>query len=91
MARRWMKCSVPFLNARFGRRLRIFLEGRLKVILTSWTEHNKNWGEKFRKWMEKAERMKDEPIHNSISQTARVMEETNERLSQLLMELRKRD
>jgi hypothetical protein len=41
--------------------------------------------------MEKAERMKDEPIHNSISQTARVMEETNERLSQLLMELGKRD
>jgi hypothetical protein len=82
---------VPFLNARFGRRLRIFLEGRLKVILTSWTEHNKDWGEKFRKWMEKAERMKDEPIHNSIFQTARAMEETNKRLSQLWMELRKRD
>jgi hypothetical protein len=35
--------------------------------------------------------MKDDPIYNSIFQAAQGMEEMNERLSQLLMELRERD
>jgi thioredoxin 1 len=66
-------------------------KGRLKVILTSWTEHNRDWGEKFMKWTKKAESMKVNPIYNSIIQTAREMEEMNERLSQLLMELKERE
>jgi thioredoxin-like negative regulator of GroEL len=61
--------------------------GRLKVLLTSWTGHNKEHSEKFRKWTEKAENIGDAPIYNSILQGAREMEEANERLSQLLSEL----
>jgi len=61
--------------------------GRLRVLLTSWTEHNKEHGEKFRKWTEKAENIADDSIYNSISQAAQEMREVNERLSQLLVEL----
>jgi thioredoxin 1 len=63
--------------------------GRLKVILSMWTEHNKQHNEKFGKWMEKARNAKDNPIYDSILQVAREMEEANERLSQLLVELQK--
>lgn len=64
--------------------------GRLKVLLTSWVEHNKQDNEKFRKWTEEAENMGDDPIYNSISQAAQEMEGANERLSQLLIELQGR-
>jgi len=42
--------------------------GRLKVLLTSWVEHNKQDSEKFRKWAEKAKNAEDDPIYNSILQ-----------------------
>jgi len=61
--------------------------GKLKVLLTSWTEHNKQHSEKFKKWTEKAKNTEDNPIYNSILQAAREMERTNERLSKLLAEL----
>jgi thioredoxin 1 len=60
---------------------------RLKVLLTSWIEHNKEHGEKFRKWVEKAKNAEDEPIYNSVLQAAGEMEEANARLSQLLIEV----
>jgi thioredoxin 1 len=60
---------------------------RLKVLLTSWVEHNKQDSEKFRKWKEKANNAEDNPIYNSILQAAREIEEASERLSQLLIEL----
>jgi thioredoxin 1 len=61
--------------------------GRLKVILTSWIEHNKEHSEKFGKWTEKAKDVGGDPIYNSILQAAQEMEKANERLSQLLIEL----
>jgi thioredoxin-like negative regulator of GroEL len=61
--------------------------GRLKVLLTSWVEHNKQHSEKFRKWAEKARDIEDNPIYNSILQATQEMEKTSERLSQLLVEL----
>ena len=61
--------------------------GRLKVILNSWAEHNKEHSEKFRKWAEKVEDVKNDPLYSSISQAAQEMEKANERLSQLLLEL----
>lgn len=61
--------------------------GKLKVILSSWIEHNKQDSDKFRKWTEKAKEVKDDPIYNSILQATRKMEEANNRLSQLLNEL----
>jgi len=61
--------------------------GRLKVLLTSWTDHNKQYGEKFRKWREKAKNAEDDPIYSSILQAAQEVEKANERLSQVLIEL----
>ena len=62
-------------------------KGRLKVILTSWTEHNKQHSEKFRKWYEKAKNAESEPIYNSALQAAGELEKANEQLSQVLVEL----
>ena len=62
-------------------------EGRLKMLLTSWTEHNKQNSEKFRKWREKAKNAADSPIYNGILQAAQEIEKANESLSQLLIEL----
>jgi thioredoxin 1 len=64
--------------------------GRLKVLLTSWVEHNKQDSGKFKKWTEKAKNAQDDPIYSSVLQAAREMEKTNERLSQLLIELQER-
>jgi thioredoxin 1 len=61
--------------------------GRLKVILSSWIEHNKQDSEKFSRWNEKAEDVKNDSVYNSILQAAKEMEATNKRLSQLLVEL----
>ena len=63
-------------------------DGRLKVLLSSWTEHNKHHNGKFRKWREKTRNTGDNPIYDSILQAVGEMEKTNERLSQLLIELR---
>ncbi|MCD6379143.1 thioredoxin [bacterium] len=62
-------------------------KGRLKTILYSWVEHNKQDGKKFSKWKEKVEDMEVEPVYNSIVQAAQEVKEANERLSQLLIEL----
>jgi len=61
--------------------------GRLKVLLTSWVEHNKQDSERFGKWKEKVKNAKDDPIYSGLLQAAREMEKANERLSQLLIEL----
>jgi len=61
--------------------------GKLRVLLTSWVEHNKQDSEKFRKWAEKAKNAEDDPIYNSALRAAQGMETAKERLSQLLIEL----
>ncbi|MCK4411112.1 thioredoxin [Candidatus Bipolaricaulota bacterium] len=62
-------------------------KGRLEVLLTSWTGHNKQHSEKFRKWTEKAEDLQSKPTYNALLQAAEEMQEANERLFQLLREL----
>jgi len=61
--------------------------GRLEVLLTSWTEHNRHDAERFRKWVEKAENPQSKPTYNALLQAAEEMQEANERLFQLLREL----
>ena len=61
--------------------------GRLKVILASWTEHNKQHSEKLRKWTEKAQNAESEPIYNRALQVAKELEKANEQLAQVLVEL----
>jgi len=61
--------------------------GSLKVLLTSCVEHNKKHGEKFNRWLEKADKLEGNPIYKNALQAAREVEKANERLSQLLIEL----
>jgi thioredoxin 1 len=64
--------------------------GRLKVLLTSWVEHNKQGSEKFRKWKEKVKDAESDPLYHGVLQAVQDMETANERLSQLLIELQGR-
>jgi thioredoxin 1 len=63
--------------------------GRLKVLLTSWVEHNEKHWEKFNKWVEKAKNMGSDAIYSSALQAAEEVEKANEQLSQVLMQLPK--
>ena len=62
-------------------------KGGLKLILTSWTKHNKRHSEKLRKWTEKAKNAESDPIYNRALQAAEELEKANEQLSQVLVEL----
>ena len=62
-------------------------EGRLKVILSSWIEHNKQDSGKFRKWMEKVKQVKGNAVYKRVLEAANDMEKANERLSQLWNDL----
>ncbi len=56
---------------------------RLKVILSSWVEHNKQDIDKFRKWTEKVKEMENNAVCKGVLNTANDIEKANERLSQL--------
>ena len=57
--------------------------GRLKVILSTWIEHNNKDSDKFKRWMQKAGQMKNDEIYGNILEVASEMEEANRKLSQL--------
>ena len=61
--------------------------GRLKVLLTSWVEHNRKHSEKFSKWVEKAKNLESDAIYSSALQAAEEIEKANEQLSQVSMQL----
>ena len=63
--------------------------GRIKVILSSWVEHNRKNSERFRKWVEGAEEIKKDAVYDSLLKAAEEMEEANIRLSQLLDEIKR--
>ena len=62
-------------------------KGQLKVILNSWTEHNKKHSEKLSKWAEKVKNSESQPIYHKALDAAEEMEKANEQLSQVLFEL----
>jgi len=61
--------------------------GRLKVLLTSWVEHNEKHRGKFNRWVEKANNLEGNPIYKSALQAAQEVEKANEQLSQVLIQL----
>jgi len=61
--------------------------GRLKVILSSWVEHNRQDSERFRKFRENVEEIRNDAVYNGVLKAAGGMEEANEGLSKLLGEL----
>ncbi len=60
---------------------------RLGVIVSSWVEHNRRDGERFRKWAEKAKGMKGDRLYGSLLAAASEIAQASERLSRLLSEL----
>jgi thioredoxin 1 len=62
-------------------------KGRLKSILTSWVEHNREDSEKFRKWKEKVNDAESDSVYRAILQGAQDMESANDKLLQLLTQL----
>ncbi len=65
--------------------------GRLKVLLNSWIQHNRQDEEKLRKWKEKVKGVESDPIYEGILQVAQEIDKANERLSQLSIELEGRE
>jgi len=63
--------------------------GKLKVLLASWVEKNREHAERFKKWTERTENLESNPIYNSALQAAQEVEKANEQLSQVLMQLPK--
>jgi len=61
--------------------------GRLKVLLTSWVEHNEKHGEKFSRWSEKVNDFEGNPTYKSALQAAQEVAKANEQLSQVLKQL----
>jgi thioredoxin 1 len=61
--------------------------GKLKVLLTSWVERNKQHSEKLRKWTEKANNLEGNSLYKSALQAVQEVEKANEQLSQVLMQL----
>ncbi len=61
--------------------------GRLKIILGSWIDHNKNHAEKIRKWEEKAKDTGGVGDYSQILEAVKKMEEANEQLAKVLIEL----
>jgi thioredoxin 1 len=61
--------------------------GRLKVLLSAWIEHNKQDSEKFKKWLQKAQELKNDAVYSSLLKEADEIEKVNERLSKLLREI----
>ena len=61
--------------------------GRLKVLLTSWVEHNKKHGEKFRKWVQQVNNIESDAVYSSALQAAEEVEKASGQLSQVLVKL----
>jgi thioredoxin 1 len=61
--------------------------GRLEALLTSWVNHNKQDGEKLRKWKEKVKDAQSNSVYHAVLLAAEDMETANEKLSKLLIEM----
>ena len=61
--------------------------GKLKVVLTSWIEKNREHAERFKKWTERIENLESNPMYNSAFQAAQEMKKANEQMSSVLNEL----
>jgi len=62
-------------------------KGRLRVLLNSWIQNNKEHSKKFSGWMQKTDNVEDDAIYRSILQAVREIEKVNDNFSRLLMEL----
>jgi thioredoxin 1 len=62
-------------------------QGRLKVILSSWTDQNRKHGDKFGKWREKAGNPEGDAAYGPVFEAVKQVEEASKQLSKVLAEL----
>jgi len=62
--------------------------GKLDVLLNHWIEHNKEHGEEYREWTEKAKSLEEAEVHDYILEAVQQMEKVNESLLKALSKLR---
>ena len=63
---------------------------KLKILLNHWIEHNKEHGEEFREWAEKARDLGEAVVQEDMLEAAQCMNKASESLLRALEELSKR-
>jgi nickel/cobalt exporter len=62
---------------------------KLKILLNHWIEHNKQHGEEFREWAEKARALGEVAVQKEMLGAAQYMDKASESLLRALEELNK--
>ena len=62
---------------------------KLKILLDHWIEHNKEHGEEFREWAEKARDLGEAMVQEDMLDAAQYMNKASESLLKALEELNK--
>jgi nickel/cobalt exporter len=62
-------------------------KSKLRSLLAYWVEHNREHGEEFREWAEKAAKMGESEVAGEILQAVRHMDTVTEILSGTLKKL----
>ena len=52
-------------------------KGKLRALLDYWVKHNKEHGEEFKEWAEKAKDFGETAIHDELMQASEEMDKTN--------------
>lgn len=60
---------------------------KLRVLLDYWVKHNKEHGEEFRGWAEKAKAFGDNALSEELVAAARAMQKANASLARALLRL----
>jgi nickel/cobalt exporter len=60
---------------------------RLRALLGYWIEHNREHGEEFREWAEKARAMGEAEVAGEILEAVRAMDKAGELLAESLKRL----
>jgi len=63
----------------------------LEILLKYWAQHNREHGEEFRKWAEKAKGLGEAVAHDAISEAAQQMDKANKFLFRALDSLKSQD
>ena len=64
---------------------------KLRILLHHWIEHNREHGQEFRDWAEKAKGTGETEASKEILRAAKEMEKASESLSQALKSLEKKE
>ena len=57
---------------------------KLRILLNHWVEHNREHGEEFRNWADKAKAFGEAMVHDDMLEAVRQMDKVNEFLLRAL-------